>query len=155
MSKWLKNKSPKVKVVADAALTALSSRAAELTHIQSASSTSMLDTNVSLEFQSYLRWVMIYWACVLLGVFFFYRSCTVKEQVHCGHKLDWYHLPGREREEAGGALLPWSDWSQHHQVETESEEEEVVWVYVRRSWNLEILEVCAFEDKSRPWSFKK
>ena len=59
-----------MKVVADAALTAFSSRAAELTHIQSASSTSMLDTNVSLEFQSYLQWVMIYWACVLLGVFF-------------------------------------------------------------------------------------
>ncbi|KAI4829194.1 hypothetical protein KUCAC02_023254, partial [Chaenocephalus aceratus] len=34
------------------------------------------------------------------------RSCAAEEQVHCGHKLDWYHLPGREREEAAGALLP-------------------------------------------------
>lgn len=46
-----------------------------------------------------------------------FRPSTPQDQVHCGHKLDRDHLPGREGAEAAGALLPRSHGRQHHQVE--------------------------------------
>jgi len=54
----------------------------------------------------------------------FSRPSAGKEQVHCGHKLERYYVPGRAREEAAGALLPGNHRSPHREVETESEEEE-------------------------------
>lgn len=59
------------------------------------------------------------------------RSSSAKKQVHSGHKLDWNHIPGWEGEEAAGAVLSRSHWSQQQQVE----------LFSPMLWNQKFLEV--------------